>query len=134
MDKDAGALSPFRKYDGDAGYDLFAARDVAICPGQAVDVPAGVRIDPRERLWFEIKARSSTLKKRGLEVVDAVIDRDYRGDLLAVVRNPTGSTVFIKAGERIVQVIPHRLIPVRFVYGELSSSPRGTQGFGSTGS
>lgn len=124
---------PFHKYEGDAGYDLFAAERVPILPGQAAEVPAGVRIDPRERIWFEIKARSSTLKKRGLEVVDAVIDRDYRGDLMAIVRNPTGLPVYVEAGERLVQVIPHRLIPVRFVHGELRESPRGKQGFGSTG-
>jgi len=124
---------PCHKYDGDAGYDLFAAVRVPIPAGQTVEVPAGIRIDPRSRIWFELKARSSTLKKRGLEVVDAVIDRDYRGDLLAVVRNPTGYPVFVEAGERVVQIVPHRLVPCRFVRRRLSESPRGTNGFGSTG-
>ena len=131
---DEGACMPFRKYGGDAGYDLVCSRDVGLQPGATYDVPCGVRIDPRDRIWFEIKARSSTMKVRGLEVVDAVIDRDYRGELKAVVHNPTGEHKEIRAGDRVVQVIPHRLIPVRFALAAvLSESPRGSSGFGSTG-
>jgi dUTP pyrophosphatase len=124
---------PYHKYVGDAGYDLFAARDVPIAAGQTAEVPAGLRIDPLDRIWFEVKARSSTMKVRGLEVVGAVIDRDYRGNLMAVVHNPTAFLVTVKAGDRIVQIVPHRLIPCRFVPGKLRQSPRGQNGFGSTG-
>lgn len=127
------SCSPKHGYPGDAGYDLYSEGRVPILPGQTVEVPAGVRIDPQSQIWFEVKARSSTMKKRGLEVVDAVIDRDYRGDLLAVVHNPGGVPVAIEAGDRVVQIIPHRLIPIRFVEGELSNSSRGANGFGSTG-
>lgn len=130
---DARGKMPFHKYEGDAGYDLFAAERVPIPSGCTVEVPAGLRFDPRDGIWFEIKARSSTLKKRGLEVVDAVIDRDYRGDLMAVVHNPTGTLVVVEEGDRVVQVVPHRLIPVRFRRGALSESARGAHGFGSTG-
>lgn len=124
---------PRRGYAGDAGCDLFAAQDVAVVGGGTTDVPSGVRVDPRSRIWLEIKARSSTMTERGLEVTDAVIDRDFRGDLKAIVHNPGRMTVFIKRGMRIVQVIPHRLIPVKFKRGKLSPSLRGERGFGSTG-
>jgi len=130
----AGCRLPYHKYAGDAGYDLFAAKDVPIAAGQTAEVPAGLRMDPLDRIWFEVKARSSTMKVRGLEVVDAVIDRDYRGDLMAVVHNPTAFLVTVKAGDRVVQIVPHRLVPCRFVPGTLRPSPRGQNGFGSTGS
>jgi deoxyuridine 5'-triphosphate nucleotidohydrolase len=133
VETEDGAKIPFRKYDGDAGYDLFAHRDVGIPPGGTADVPSGIRVDPRSRIWLEIKARSSTLKSRGLEVVDAVIDKDYRGEMLSIVHNPTGENKHILAGERLVQVVPHRLIPLKFKRGKLSESPRGDRGFGSTG-
>jgi deoxyuridine 5'-triphosphate nucleotidohydrolase len=128
-----GAQMPFRKYDGDAGYDLHADREVIIPPGCTADVTSGVRVDMRDRVWLEIKARSSTLKVRGLEVVDAVIDRDYRGEMMAVVHNPTGQYKKVLAGDRLVQVVPHRLVPLSFRAGPLSPSPRGSNGFGSTG-
>jgi len=130
---DTGAKIPFRKYDGDAGYDLFTRKTIGIPPGATVDVPSGIRVDPRSRIWLEIKARSSTLKILGLEVVDAVIDKDYRGEMLAIIHNPTGENKQIMEGDRVVQVVPHRLIPLKFVEGKLSPSPRGNKGFGSTG-
>lgn len=128
-----GAMMPGHKYPGDAGYDLYCKGDVGIPAGTTVEVPSGVFMDPRERVWFELKARSSTLKVKGLEVVDAVIDRDFRGEMMAVVHNPTGAHKFVRNGERVVQIVPHRLIPVRFRRGELGGSPRGSNGFGSTG-
>lgn len=128
-----GAKMPFHKYDGDAGYDLHSLEDVGIPGGSTRDVSSGVYLDMRERIWLEIKARSSTLRVKGLEVVDAVIDRDYRGEMRASVHNPTGCVIMIKAGERVVQVVPHRLIPLTFSEGELTRSERGTSGFGSTG-
>lgn len=133
VDLAPGARLPFRKYEGDAGYDLYASADVGLPPGATVEIPSGVRVDMRDRIWLEIKARSSTLKKLGLEVVDAVIDRDYRGEMMAIVHNPTGMNKTIRAGDRVVQVVPHRLIPLSFRQGRLSDSPRGCNGFGSTG-
>lgn len=133
MELEPGARAPGHKYDGDAGYDLYCSRDVGVPSHSTVDVPCGVRLDPRARVWFEIKARSSTLKVRGLEVVDAVIDRDFRGEMLAVVHNPTGEHKVVRAGERVVQIVPHRLIPVTFREGKLRASPRGDRGFGSSG-
>ena len=128
-----GAKLPSRKYPGDAGYDLYCSRDVGIPAGSTVDVPSGVFMDPREPIWMELKARSSTLKVLGLEVVDAVIDKDYRGELMAVVHNPSGTAAILRSGDRVVQIVPHRLIPIVFKIGRLSKSARGTKGFGSTG-
>jgi len=129
-----GASMPFHKYNGDAGYDLITNKDIAIPAKATVRVPSGIYIDPKDQIWMELKARSSTLKNRGLEVVDAVIDQQYRGEMMAVVFNPKATTIFIKAGERIVQIIPHRLIPLHFTaVTKLSESPRGNSGFGSTG-
>lgn len=124
---------PYHKYGGDAGYDLYCLRDVGIRGQCVAEIETGLRFSPKERVWFEIKARSSTLQRYGLEVVDAIIDRDYRGDMFVIVRNVSNEGVFLKAGDRIAQVIPHRLIPVKFSVGPLGPSPRGGHGFGSTG-
>lgn len=128
-----GAKFPFHKYGGDAGYDLYSLEDVGIPAGAVRDVSSGVYLDMRDHIWLEIKARSSTLRVKGLEVVDAVIDRDYRGEMKASVRNTTGNLVMIHAGERLVQLVPHRLIPLTFYEGDLTESERGSSGFGSTG-
>ena len=124
---------PYKKYLGDAGYDLFAWCDVTLEPGATTEVPSGLIFDPKDRIWFEVKSRSSTLRKLGLEVVDSVIDRDYRGEVTALIFNPSDSPKTIRGGDRLFQVVPHRLIPVRFSRGRVRPSERGTRGFGSTG-
>lgn len=126
-------LSPASFHRGDAGYDLTVSEDTIINSGGVVDIPTDIRIDPKDRIWFEIKARSSTFKYKHLEVQDAVIDRGYRGDLFAVVYNPNNQTIIVHKGERICQIVPHRLIPIRFKEGKVSKSERGNSGFGSTG-
>lgn len=118
---------------GDAGFDLYVASTIKIPPKTVIDVPTNLNIDPIDNIWFEIKARSSTFKKRNLEVQDAVIDNGYRGDLFAVVFNPGDSEVHLRSGERICQIVPHRLVPIKFMEGELSKSTRGRNGFGSSG-
>lgn len=133
---DEGAQLPFRKYAGDAGYDLYAYEDLGLPPHSTADVRSGVYLDSKSQLWLEIKARSSTLKVKELEVVDAVIDRGYRGEMLAIVHNPTGKNKFIRKGERIAQIVPHHLIPLQFrtcEKHELSPSDRAMNGFGSSG-
>lgn len=124
---------PRTGYVGDAGYDLYVSRDIDVPPRSVVDIPTGVYIDPKDWIWFEIKARSSTFKKRGMEVQDAIIDRGYRGEMFAVVHNPSDVVIKVKKDERICQVVPHRLIPCKFVSDGLSSSDRGLGGFGSSG-
>lgn len=130
---EGSGVLPYHKYQGDAGYDLYCSEFVVVGPGCTLDVPSALFVDMRDRIWLEIKARSSTLRVKGLEVVDAVIDRDFRGELKAVIHNPTRLPVAIERGERVVQVVPHRLVPLRFRRGSLSPSPRGSNGFGSTG-
>lgn len=127
--------APHRKYPDDAGYDLYASETVTIKPHEVSEIPSGIRIAPGAQIWMEIKSRSSTFKNRGLYVQDAVIDRGFRGDLFCLVHNPTSESVTIIQGERVCQVIPHRLIPCTFVkVKSLPESGRGEHGFGSSGS
>ena len=91
-------------------------------------------MEPEEGIWFEIKGRSSTFRHYNVIVLDAIIDNGYRGEMFVQVYNPLDKIVKIPQGSRIAQVIPHLLVPVKFVYKyELSGSKRSNQGFGSTG-
>jgi dUTP pyrophosphatase len=120
-------------YKGDAGYDLYVNEQTVIPSRSVKDVSTGIYIDPKASIWFEIKARSSTFKNLGLEVQDAVIDKGYRGELFAIVHNSNDFDVVISFGSRICQIVPHLLLPCKFILGKLSKSERGDKGFGSTG-
>ena len=127
------SCAPRRSHSDDAGYDVYVSERTVILSHQVKEVPSGIAVDPKARIWLEIKARSSTFHKLGLEVLDAVIDRGYRGDLFAVVYNPGGTPVIIEPGMRICQLVPHLLLPCKFKAGKLSFSDRMQRGFGSSG-
>lgn len=124
---------PKHSYKDDAGFDLFTSSTTLIPAHKVVEVPADICIESKSRLWFEIKARSSTFRRYGLEVQDAVIDRGYRGKMFAIVYNSKDEDVVVQENERICQIVPHHLIACRFERGQVSRSARGQAGFGSSG-
>lgn len=126
--------TPDHKYDGDAGYDLYCSRTTRIAPHTNVNIPSGVCIQSDDRLWFELMPRSSTMRKKGLQVISAVIDNDYTGEMFSCVYNPSDKWKVVKRGDRVTQVVPHRLLKCKFELVEkLDERARGDKGFGSTG-
>jgi len=105
-----------------------------LSPGQATDVATGIAVECPVGFWFDIRPRSSTLRKRGLYVHQGTIDNGYRGPIFVYVRNDNGHPVVIRAGERLAQMVFMPLVrPVLEERDELSPSDRGADGFGSTG-
>ena len=139
-DEYLGAL-PSRKYRGDAGYDLYTAQSVEIPPGEFRDIPCGVRCALPPNVWGRITGRSSTLRNRGLLVIEGVIASGYRGPLFAGVYNLGSEPVTVAAGERIAQMLLHINVarvhdPVWVHAADFEGIPhdgRASAGFGSTG-
>jgi len=123
---------------GDVGYDLASACSIVIPPfdehDTAVLVPSGVSIKMPEGYWCQIVGRSSSANKKGLLVVNATIDNGYTGELCACVFNMTNKPIEIDEGERLAQVVFHRMEqPSMMEVDELPETERGESGYGSTG-
>lgn len=130
------ALLPSRGYHDDAGLDLYVDGPHIVMPQRFLDIPCGIKVELPEWGWGLLTGRSSTLRKKGLLVHQAVIDAGYRGPLFAGVWNMTAHPVEVKDGERIAQliVLPNTTKDLTPVLVEaLSDHPRGESGFGSTG-
>jgi dUTP pyrophosphatase len=121
---------------GSAGFDMAAAEDVTIAPGEVKLVPTGLVIEVPPGMFLGVFARSSTPLKRGLLVANGVgvVDSDYCGpadEVKIQVLNFTRDLITVKAGDRIAQGI---FLPVtRIIWQEVEvgkSASRG--GFGST--
>jgi len=130
---------PLPRYesDGAAAFDLAAATDVTIPPGQVVLVPTGLVIEVPRGMFLGIFARSSTPLKRGLMVANGVgiIDSDYCGpedEVKIAVLNFTQNPVHVAGGDRIAQGV---LLPATRVTWEEVEAVRAESrgGFGSTG-
>jgi dUTP pyrophosphatase len=97
-------------------------------------IPTGLSMALPEGWYGRIAPRSGLAWKNGLDVMAGVIDSDYRGDVGVVLVN-LGSTPFeVRHGDRIAQIIIEQCGQVNWHSCEdLSSSSRGTAGYGSTG-
>ena len=121
-----------------AGYDLYCAEeaDITVNPGDVYLFDTGVAIELPAGMFGGLYARSGLSTKRGMMLVNGVgvIDEDYRNYIKVPLRNMSNEPQTIKPNDRIAQLIIQEytraeLIPV----DELSSTERGTGGFGSTG-
>ena len=133
---DASAPLPARETSGAAGFDLAAAADITVAPGQIVLVPTGLIIQVPDGYFLGIFARSSTPLKRGLMIPNGVgvVDTDYRGpedEVKIQVYNFTSAPVHVKRGDRLAQGILIRYEAPEWEEAEPAEKTRG--GFGSTG-
>jgi dUTP pyrophosphatase len=133
----SGGRMPTQSYYGDAGFDLYCSEEKQIPHGLTQDVDCGIDIELPEGYWARVVGRSSTIRKRGLLVVEGIIDNGYRGPIFVAVHNPgqdSGSYQMVREGDRLAQLIVHKLETPRLVQVDgLSASARGVAGFGSTG-
>lgn len=131
-----GFIMPTKGTDKAGAFDIYMPEDGRVCElfpstvrlGFATEVPAGnVAL---------LLPRSGVGCRYGLELLNTVgvIDADYRGEWLAVLKTKCSIPFSWKAGERILQFL---IVPVIDVTLELSdtldSTTRGTGGFGSSG-
>lgn len=131
-----GAKRPFKKYSGDAGWDLFVSEGCDINPGETKDVHTGIQIDMPPFLYARITGRSSSLRKYGLLVNEGIIDNGYTGELFICVHNMGKEPFHVKPGMRLAQVLFHVIEDIRWhQVEEIKPTPgkRGNAGFGSTG-
>ena len=127
----AEAKTPERSHNTDAGYDLHCTKIVvkekylAYHTDIAIEMPIGM-----VGLAFP---RSSVIKKDlMLKNSVGVIDADYRGEIIFMY-NKFGDEIF-RVGDRVGQLVFLDLPNTDLVEAkELSTTDRGTGGFGSTG-
>jgi dUTP pyrophosphatase len=103
-------------------------------PGDRKLVPTGWALELPAGCEGQVRPRSGIALSLGLAVILGTIDSDYRGEVSVMATNISDSTIFIKPGDRIAQLV---IAPVWRAQlreaSELSVTPRGHAGFGSTG-
>lgn len=130
-----GGKMPEKKSSGAAAWDCFAREDVIVRrPPKLIGL--GFMAEPPKGYYLEIVPRSSIGLKTKLRQPNSVgiIDNDYRGEVKAMYEAMYNSCDFVKAGDRIAQMILRKMEEADLVeVEELSETERGTGGFGSTG-
>jgi dUTP pyrophosphatase len=140
---DEGAQAPCRAHENDAGWDLYARDDGEFVEDggeiRYIKYDTGVRCDPGK--CFLLMFPRSSICKTDLIMANSVglIDPGYRGNIIAVFRVVSNTEMHstirrYKKGDRIAQLVPMMPVGATFSESELTTSRRGTGGFGSTGS
>lgn len=125
---------------GDSGFDLVAAEDTIIWPGETKVVQTGLAFEIPPGYELQVRPRSGMTRNTKLRVVLGTVDSGYRGEVGVLVDNnerPISLNMkahVIEKGTRIAQGVIAPVVTAHFVeVDELSKSDRGTGGFGSTG-
>lgn len=129
---------PTRGSASTAGYDLYADLKIPekIEPGETKMIRTGLSMELPEGYFGAIFARSGLAMKEGLRPGNCVgvVDSDYRGEFMIGLHNDSDVQRVIEPGERIAQMVVMPYLPVEFEEAEsLTSTERGSGGFGSTG-
>ncbi|WP_040610885.1 dUTP diphosphatase [Oceaniovalibus guishaninsula] len=128
--------------DGAAGADIranFAAPDrggLPIEPMARAIVPTGLRMAIPEGFEMQLRPRSGLARDHGVTLVNApaTIDADYRGAVAILLINLGQVPFVVLHGMRIAQGVIAPVVRAAFAETDrLDGTPRGTGGFGSTG-
>ncbi|OGW04609.1 MAG: hypothetical protein A2W77_07590 [Nitrospinae bacterium RIFCSPLOWO2_12_39_16] len=126
------AKLPTRAYNGDLGYDLYAAERYVINPAEQKAVGTGISVEFPKEWGGVIKDRSSMAAKR-IYTSAGVIDNGYRGEIKVLLRNESKVAFIVEAGDKIAQMIPIPVIDWEITETDIQDSDRNTNGFGSSG-
>ena len=127
------AKVPVRFHDNDAGIDLHSCEDVTLEAGRGHVTSTGIAVAVPDGFVGMIADRSS-MARRGIKTAGGIIDPGYRGEVGVVLWNISKSTIRLRKGDRIAQLL---LIPIATPkvteVKSLDDTKRGSGGFGSTG-
>ncbi|GGA34490.1 deoxyuridine 5'-triphosphate nucleotidohydrolase [Kroppenstedtia guangzhouensis] len=129
---------PERMSEGASGFDLSAAlRDeLRLEPGEWGLVPTGIALEMPTGMEAQVRPRSGLALKHGVTLLNSpgTIDADYRGEISVILHNLGKKPFVVRRGERIAQLVFQQVLSVRLMEKEkLSSTDRGSGGFGHTG-
>ena len=122
-----------------AGMDLYSANDdpITIGSGEIAMIPLGFAMALPDNYEAQVRPRSGLSSKFGVTLPNSpgTIDADYRGEVSVPLINHGREPFVIEPNMRIAQMIIAPVVQASFeVVEELDETPRGSGGFGSTGS
>lgn len=130
---DPRARLPLRAHPTDSGADLFALERTALPARCVVKVRTGVAVELPENTSGIIWGKSS-VESKGIKAMAGLVDAPYRGELLVCMYNLNETEFVFEAGQKVAQlVVLPTLYPSFEETEDLSDTPRGSGGFGSTG-
>jgi dUTP pyrophosphatase len=133
-----GSSIPLYASKGASGADVYANVETPLIlkPSESILVPTGLFFEIPEGYEIQVRPRSGLALKNQITVLNTpgTIDSDYRGELKVILINHGKQEFVIEPKMRIAQIVLAKVVRAEFILAEtVSSSERGSQGFGHTG-
>jgi dUTP pyrophosphatase len=132
--------NPLPEYatEGSAGMDLRANLTIPVTlrPMERLLIPTGIFLELPDDYEAQVRPRSGLAIKYGITCVNSpgTVDADYRGELKVVLINLSNEDHTIVHGDRIAQMVIHKVEKVKWKkVVKISDTGRGDGGFGHTG-
>jgi len=128
------AKIPIYSHPGDAGLDLFSREKVIFKTGEKFSVRTGIAVEIPDGYVGLIWDKSGLAINHGLKTLGGVVDSGYRGEVMVGIINLSQKEYILERGSKVAQMIIQKFERVVIDESdELSETPRGESGFGSTG-
>ncbi len=131
---------PLPSYESEAaaGLDLRADIDepTVLAAGRRALIPTGLVVELPYGYEAQIRPRSGLALRHGITLLNTpgTIDADYRGEIQVILINLGEEEFVVRRGDRIAQMVVAPVVRAQLREREaLSSTVRGTGGFGHTG-
>lgn len=127
------AKLPHYGHKGDAGMDIFSTIDCVLQKREVKAIPTGIKVAIPEGYVGLIWDKSG-VSLEGVHRLAGVVDSGYRGEVKIVMANLSDEPFSIEKGMKIAQLLIQPVVEVEVIEVEdLEATPRGENGFGSTG-
>jgi dUTP pyrophosphatase len=133
---DESAIIPKYEHPNDSGLDLFSVEETEVPAGESELVRTGISIELPPGTEAQIRPKSGIALKYQITVLNTpgTIDEGYRGEIGVILINHGKEPFTITQGMKIAQMVITPVVRVEIEeVNSLSSTSRGTGGFGSTG-
>ena len=124
-------ICPKREYEGAAAYDLYNPSEVVLDVG-LLSIPLRIKIQLPKGHFGRIACRSS-FGANNCSVEAGIIDEDYTGEIVLLLRNHGPDSFTIPKGRAVAQLLVLKYeTPNIEIVTSLEDTTRGERGFGST--
>ena len=130
------AVLPTYARPGDAGMDVCSCEAATLQPGERKLIRTGLVIELPRGTEAQMRPRSGLALKQGITLLNTpgTIDEGYRGEVGVILINLGHKPFDVQPGMRIAQMVIAPVLSVDVAeVAEVSDTPRGAGGFGSTG-
>jgi dUTP pyrophosphatase len=116
-----------------AGLDIRSIEDIDILPGEIVKIKTGIRLEIPKN-YFCLLANRSSMSLKNLIIMGGIIDSDYRGEIIVMLKNLGNTTYTVNKNDKIAQLIClNHIKSIKKVLKLNDNTLRRDQGFGHTG-